>query len=54
MFYLIILKVIECSDLPPTDWSTGLTDPFVKEIILQTFFKNVLFYNILNIIPLKF
>ncbi len=23
-------QVLECSNLPPTDWSTGLTDPFVK------------------------
>ncbi|CAB4063463.1 SYT1 [Lepeophtheirus salmonis] len=29
-----ILTVIECADLPPTDWSTGLTDPFVKVYLL--------------------
>jgi hypothetical protein len=23
-------QVLEAADLPPTDWSTGLTDPFVK------------------------
>jgi len=28
------VTVIECSDLPPTDWSTGLTDPFVKVYLL--------------------
>jgi len=28
------VTVIECSDLPPTDWSTGLTDPFVKLYLL--------------------
>jgi len=28
------VTVIECSDLPPTDWSTGLTDPFVKIYLL--------------------
>ncbi len=28
------MQVIECSDLPPTDWSTGLTDPFVKVYLL--------------------
>ena len=27
-------QIIECSDLPPTDWSTGLTDPFVKVYLL--------------------
>ena len=29
-----LLKIIECSELPPTDWSTGLTDPFVKVYLL--------------------
>lgn len=28
------VTVIEASDLPPTDWSTGLTDPFVKVYLL--------------------
>ncbi|XP_040565792.1 synaptotagmin 1 [Lepeophtheirus salmonis] len=28
------VTVIECADLPPTDWSTGLTDPFVKVYLL--------------------
>jgi len=28
------VTIIECSDLPPTDWSTGLTDPFVKVYLL--------------------
>ena len=28
------LKVVEACDLPPTDWSTGLTDPFVKVYLL--------------------
>merc|ERR1712073_160103 len=28
------VTIIECSDLPPTDWSTGLTDPFVKLYLL--------------------
>merc|ERR1719211_835895 len=28
------VTVIECSELPPTDWSTGLTDPFVKIYLL--------------------
>jgi synaptotagmin-1 len=28
------VTVIECCDLPPTDWSTGLTDPFVKVYLL--------------------
>ena len=27
-------QVIEACDLPPTDWSTGLTDPFVKIYLL--------------------
>merc|ERR1711953_1596359 len=44
------VTIIECSELPPTDWSTGLTDPFVKVYLLpdnkpkfdQTFiFKNL-------------
>ena len=29
-----LLQVIECAELPPTDWSTGLTDPFVKLYLL--------------------
>ena len=29
-----IFQVIECAELPPTDWSTGLTDPFVKLYLL--------------------
>ncbi len=34
-FYLrAYMQVIECQDLPPTDWSTGLTDPFVKVYLL--------------------
>jgi len=28
------VTIIECSELPPTDWSTGLTDPFVKVYLL--------------------
>lgn len=28
------ITVLECADLPPTDWSTGLTDPFVKVYLL--------------------
>jgi len=28
------VTVIECAELPPTDWSTGLTDPFVKLYLL--------------------
>jgi len=28
------VTVIEACDLPPTDWSTGLTDPFVKIYLL--------------------
>merc|ERR1711997_814949 len=28
------VTVIECADLPPSDWSTGLTDPFVKLYLL--------------------
>lgn len=28
------VTVIECAELPPTDWSTGLTDPFVKVYLL--------------------
>jgi synaptotagmin-1 len=28
------VTVIEAVDLPPTDWSTGLTDPFVKVYLL--------------------
>merc|ERR1712165_369174 len=28
------VTIIECSGLPPTDWSTGLTDPFVKVYLL--------------------
>jgi len=28
------VTVLECKDLPPTDWSTGLTDPFVKLYLL--------------------
>lgn len=28
------VTILECSDLPPTDWSTGLTDPFVKVYLL--------------------
>lgn len=28
------VTVIEAADLPPTDWSTGLTDPFVKVYLL--------------------
>lgn len=28
------MTVIEACDLPPTDWSTGLTDPFVKIYLL--------------------
>jgi len=28
------VTVIEACDLPPTDWSTGLTDPFVKVYLL--------------------
>merc|ERR1719445_2023175 len=28
------VTIIECSDLPPSDWSTGLTDPFVKVYLL--------------------
>merc|ERR1712203_473405 len=28
------VTVLEASDLPPTDWSTGLTDPFVKVYLL--------------------
>ena len=31
---LFFVQIIECSDLPPTDWSTGLTDPFVKLYLL--------------------
>ena len=27
-------QVIECKDLPATDWSTGMTDPFVKVYLL--------------------
>ena len=27
-------QVIECAELPPTDWSTGATDPFVKVYLL--------------------
>ena len=30
----ISFQVIECKDLPATDWSTGLTDPFVKVYLL--------------------
>ena len=30
----LLIQVIECADLPPTDWSTGLTDPFVKVYLL--------------------
>ena len=32
--YFRFLQVIECADLPPSDWSTGLTDPFVKLYLL--------------------
>jgi len=28
------ITVIECKDLPATDWSTGMTDPFVKVYLL--------------------
>jgi synaptotagmin-1 len=28
------VTVVEACDLPPTDWSTGLTDPFVKVYLL--------------------
>jgi len=28
------VTIIECADLPPSDWSTGLTDPFVKLYLL--------------------
>jgi len=28
------VTIIECADLPPTDWSTGATDPFVKLYLL--------------------
>merc|ERR1712141_418609 len=28
------VTVLECKDLPPADWSTGLTDPFVKLYLL--------------------
>ncbi len=28
------VSVLECAELPPTDWSTGLTDPFVKVYLL--------------------
>ena len=29
-----LFQVIECAELPPTDWSTGATDPFVKVYLL--------------------
>ena len=29
-----VFQVLEAADLPPTDWSTGLTDPFVKVYLL--------------------
>merc|ERR1712051_1023707 len=28
------VTIIECAELPPTDWSTGATDPFVKLYLL--------------------
>jgi len=28
------VTIIECAELPPSDWSTGLTDPFVKLYLL--------------------
>merc|ERR1719251_572173 len=28
------VTIIECAELPPSDWSTGLTDPFVKIYLL--------------------
>ena len=30
----LFFQIIECAELPPSDWSTGLTDPFVKLYLL--------------------
>ena len=31
---VLFFQIIECAELPPSDWSTGLTDPFVKLYLL--------------------
>ena len=33
-FQTFFIQVLEAQELPPTDWSTGATDPFVKVYLL--------------------